>query len=143
MESLSNLLQAIAALVTSGTAVVMAWMAYQKYLKEEHIEASEDRLEVFSTSKQTTELRATENGLELHLHDIRPDRGGLQWTISPSEARKILQTDSISVDPNSRYENSGTFSIGSKRKWLYSKRLYEEPKKLQRDIQKLLEEAAK
>lgn len=139
MDTAAALIEAIAAMVTAATAVISAWVAYKTFIKEEHIEASANRLEVFSTRKQTTELRATEDGLELHLHDIRPGRGGLQWTLSKPQVKEILREDAISISPTSRYEKCGTFAIGPKRKWLYSKRLYPEEKKLHADIKRLLE----
>ncbi len=117
VESLASLMSAFANMGQLLIAGFLAWIAYRKFLKEEHIAASDDRLEVFSTDKQTTELRVTEHGLELWLHDIRPGRGGLQWTLSPVEIGKIRREGDIKVEPESKYQACGVFSIGSKKRW--------------------------
>jgi hypothetical protein len=131
--------EVISAVVTALTAVIMALVASKKYLREEHIVAHKDRKEVFHTTKQTTELRATENGLELHLHDIRPGRGGLQWTLPPSTVEKVLKHDDFSVEPPLSTNEDGHFTIGNHKRWLYSRNLYPDPAELKSEIRSLLE----
>ena len=132
-------IEVISAVVTAFTAVGMAFLAWRKYVREEHIVAHKDRKEVFHTTKQTTELRATENGLELHLHDIRPGRGGLQWTLPPSTVEKVLKHDDFSVEPPLSTNEDGHFTIGNHKRWLYSRNLYPDPAELKSEIRSLLE----
>jgi len=111
----------------------VGWYGYNKYLADEHIEPSDERLEIFSTTKQTTELRATDKGLECHIHDIRHGRGGHQWTLTKEQALNIEVTTPASS------KKAGRVSIGPRSGWLYSYKLWPEPKKLKSAIELLVE----
>ena len=136
--------------ITAITAVVMAVLAYRTYLKAPVQEAEPETAQtnkavepimreqlVFETSKQQTKLKITEMGLECHLEDSRPDHGGHQWTISKEEARQILKTSNFFINPGYK-ANTGIFSIGTRRNWLYSKKLFPEPEYLHGTIKDLL-----
>lgn len=127
-----EILSSLAAVGQLGVAAWIGWYGYKKYLSEEHIEPSEDRLEIFSTSKQTTELRVTDKGLECHLHDIRPGRGGHQWTLSKEQAKNVDVTTPATKN------NAGRISIGPRKGWLYSYKLWSEPNKLEKAIKDLV-----
>lgn len=140
--------QVITQIVTAITAVVMAILAYRAYLmtpeQEEDKEVTkliiEDKVSeilVFSTSKQKTRLKVTNQGLECHLEDIREGKGGHQWTLSKHEVQNILDQQAYSVNPGYK-ARVGTFNIGSRRGWLYSKSLFPEPDYLKGEIQQLL-----
>lgn len=146
----SDWVQVITQIVTAGTAVVMAFLAYRTYLKtpEQEPEAEKPSIEkttddkltellVFRTSKQKTRLKATSQGLECHLDDVRAGKGGHQWTLSREEAARILSTGSFSVNPGYK-ATVGTFNIGPRRNWLYSKNLFPEPDYLHGAIKQLL-----
>lgn len=126
---------AISALAAVGQLIIaafVAWYGYKKYLAEEHIEASDERIEIFSTSKQTTELRATERGLECHIHDIRPGRGGHQWTLPKNLA------DPIEITQAASRSKAGRLRVGPRTGWLYSHKLWPEPEQLKKKINELV-----
>jgi len=144
-------IQVTTQIITAGTAVIIAVLSYKTYLKpleqesESEVEkAPENEPEqikeaiVFKTSNQTTKLIITTNGLECHLIDAREGRGGHQWTITPTETRNILTRANFHINPGFKV-NTGTFTIGKRRNWLYSKRLYPEPEYLHGVIKQLLE----
>lgn len=147
-----EVINTIAQVVMAVTAVIMAYLAYKTYLKSPEQEDEPDdaslkiELEydskllsqmVFATSKQKTTLKVTEQGLECHLKDTRPNRGGLQWTIGPNEASIILQNSNFYVNPGYK-SRTGRFNIGIRRNWLYSKKLFPEPDYLKSVIKELL-----
>jgi hypothetical protein len=99
------------------------------------------QVKVFETSEQTAWLKVTEKGLEYHLDNRRPGRRSRRWTLTRTQAKEILSKHDYGV--NSRYKpRSGLFSIGFRKGWLYSKRLFPEPSLLEREIQRLLEKAS-
>lgn len=127
--------EAVSALATVGQLAVACWVGwygYKKYLQEEHVEPSDERIEIFSTSKQTTELRITERGLECHIHDIRPGRGGLQWVLSKEEASPIMVTQPAQKG------KAGRLRIGPRAGWLYSHKLWTDPAQLQQKVEELV-----
>jgi len=143
----------IAAVVVAITSVVMAALAYKTYLKgpeqepepEKEIAAADQPEEltealVFKTSKQETKLLVTPKGLECHLDDKREGKGGHQWTISKVEAQQILDLNVFYVNPGYK-ANTGTFSIGKRKNWLYSKNLYPEPEYLHGVLGQLLKKS--
>lgn len=145
-----EIVQVATQIITAGTAVTIAWLAYKNYLKAPEQESEPEseiapdsepetlkEAVVFKTSKQTTRLVVSSRGLECHLKDVRVGRGGHQWTISPMEVRNILAHGNYYVNPGYK-ANSGTFSIGKKRNWLYSKHLFPEPEYLHGLITQLL-----
>lgn len=144
-------IQALTQVIVAATAVIMAVLAYKTYLRapeqEEEPESAEDRsfdeqqllkeLVVFRTLKQTTRLRVTDGGLECHLDDIRPGRGGRQWTLSKGQVAEILRDGRISVNPGYRAA-TGVFRIGHRTNWLYSKKLFPESEYLLSSLRELL-----
>ena len=85
--------QVITQIVTALTAVVMAYLAYNTYLRAPEQEAEPEpdtasdgsadeelsEVLVFKTSKQKTWLSVTEPGLACRIDDSREGRGGPQW----------------------------------------------------------------
>jgi hypothetical protein len=132
IEALSTFM----ALIVTGFT---AYLAYEKYLKEETFTSSEDQVVVFSTKQQTTELHATPQGLELHLYDIRPGRRkGKLWSIPASDLAPIPE---ISVYPSKKKSEWGLFDIGYRRHWYYSTKLFSDEKDLQDTIVELIEKS--
>lgn len=137
------------------TAVAMAFLAYQTYLKAPEQEAepepepaSDEAAEeelyevlVFKTSKQKTWLRVTEQGLACRIDDTREGKGGPQWVLPKEEARAILDSRAFHVNPGYKIK-TGTFTLGPRRNWLYTKSLFPEPDYLESVIKKLLENAS-
>ena len=133
------------------TAVVMAVLGYKTYLQpaeqsteKEADEAVDDAAEtdlkeilVFKTSKQQTWLSVTERGLHCRIDDTRENRGGSQWVLTKLQAAEILKSNTYHV--NSGYKvKTGTFTLGPKRNWLYSKILFPEPDYLHGVLKQLL-----
>lgn len=112
----------------------VAWYGYKKYLSEETIEPSDERIQIFVTSKQTTELRVTDSGLECHIFDIRNGRGGHQWTQSKA------QCTNVKVTSNATSSKAGRVTIGDRKQWLYSHKLWQNPADLENAIMKLVEQ---
>lgn len=146
-------IQVITQIVTAFTAVVMAVLAYRTYLRapeQEETEpenASDNQAEdilrevlVFRTSKQKTWLAVTEQGLACRIDDTRPGKGGHQWTLSKAGAKAILDSGAYHVNPGYK-ARTGTFTIGPRRNWLYTKSLFPEPDYLDTVVKKLLENA--
>jgi hypothetical protein len=150
-----EIVQVSSNIATTGIAAFGAWVAYQALLRTpvqepepEKAEVSEaeatvpSEITVFQTSEQTTLLKVTDKGLECHLDDRRPGkRGGHQWTITKVQARAILLDRDYRVYPGYSLR-SGLFSIGARRNWLYSKKLYPEASLLEMDLQRLLGKAS-
>ena len=132
-NSIWTIISSLSALGSFGVAALVGWHGYQKYLAEEHIEPSDDRLELFSTKKQTTELRVENNQIRCYLHDIRDNRGGLQWSLSKQ------QIDEIKVTSEAESGGSGRIKIGPRTGWRYSYKLWSDPKELESEIQKLVD----
>ncbi len=126
----------LASLATFGQFLVACWVGwygYRKYLSDENIEASDERIEIFSTAKQSTELRVSDRGLECHIHDIRDGRGGHQWTLTKDQATPVqVTTDATS-------SKSGKVRIGPRHGWLYSHKLWPDPKVLEQRINELID----
>lgn len=138
--------------ITAATAVVMAYFAYQTYLKspeqetEDEPENADDKeasehlneILVFKTSKQKTWLSVSPQGLECRIDDSRDGKGGHQWTISKTKAKEILDSQSYHV--NAGYKvNTGTFTLGHRKNWLYTKSLFPEAEYLHGVLRQLLE----
>ncbi|HZH69936.1 MAG TPA: hypothetical protein VFD80_05765 [Flavobacteriaceae bacterium] len=126
----------------------MAVQAYQTYLKTPIQEESKDKLDtepvsadnemiVFEISKQRTRLTLRGNKIECYLLDKKTNQQTLQWPIDKTTANEILKTSNIYVNPSYK-PKTGTFSIGKKRNWLYSKNLYPEPDYLKGEIRAIL-----
>ena len=151
--SITDWISAISSALATLVAAVAAYFAYKQYLQPpaqepepdealaKAAEAEQAEVVVFRTKKQKTYFKITERGLECHLEDDRPDKGGHQWTLSTSQTREILATNDYSVNPGFK-ARSGTFSLGLRRNWLYSKALYPEPDYLHGTLQDLLTRAS-
>lgn len=92
-------------------------------------------LVIFETTKQTTILKATEKGLECHLDDLRPGRSGRKWRLAPDQVKDIIEKpeSQIVITPDYR-EYTGLVTIGPRKNWLYSRRLFETPDELRKEI---------
>ena len=141
--TLPEWVQMLTQIATTVTAIMVARYAYLQYLKTEKqkpqqkaeierdpaIEKSNVKkifsvkLVVFQTRKQKTSLIADENGLSCFLEDPNLDNSGIQWSIEPDEANEILQNNQIVVHAGYK-PNTGTFNIGRRKNWLYSKKLF-------------------
>jgi hypothetical protein len=129
-------LSTFATLIVTGFA---AYLAYQKFLKDETFTASENQVIVFSTNQQTTELVATPEGLELYLYDTRPNRRkGRQWIIPVD---KLTPPPVISVYSSRKKNEWGMFDIGDHSQWYYSKKLFPTEKDLHDTIKSLIDKS--
>ena len=98
---------------------------------------------VFKTSNQTTRLKVTTKGLECYLEDSRPGkRSGHQWTLTKDQSKEILSSRDYRIYPGYKLY-SGVFSIGPRKNWLYSKKLFPEPSLLELELERLLKNASK
>lgn len=144
----------ITQIVTAATTVVMAILAYRTYLRAPEqeetepenasVNQAEDSLReilLFRTSKQKTWLAVTEQGLSCRIDDTRQGKGGPQWVLSKVEAKAILESGAYHVNPGYKVR-IGTFTIGPRRNWLYTKALFPEPDYLVTVLKKLLENAS-
>lgn len=150
-----EIVQVVTGILTTLIAAIGVCVAYKTLLRtpvqepepdkaqaKEHEATVPSEVKVFETSKQTTLLRVTENGLECYLDDRRRGkRSGHQWTLTKSQTKEVLSNHDYEVYPGYRL-HSGLFSIGPRRNWLYSKKLYPEPDLLKFDIRRLLETAS-
>jgi len=151
----TNWVQVITQIVTAVTAVVMAFLGYKTYLQppeqssenepEEAVNAeAEEKLKsilVFKTSKQQTWLSISDQGLSCHIDDTREGKGGPQWTLIKTQAAEILNTNTYHVNPGYKVK-TGTFTLGPRRNWLYSKVLFPEPDYLHGVLKQLLSNAS-
>ncbi|MEW8557990.1 MAG: hypothetical protein AB2588_08380 [Candidatus Thiodiazotropha sp.] len=146
-----NVIYQIATTIIAGFG---AWVAYQTLIRTpvqesepESAEISEldvnapSEVRVFKTSKQSTWLKVTEKGLECHLKDNRTGKGGHQWTLSREQSKKILSVRDYRIYPGYKLY-SGVFSIGPRKNWLYSKKLFPEPSLLELELERLLRNAS-
>ena len=100
--------------------------------------SSPSELLVFKTKNQQTLLRTTSNGLECYLEDIRTNRREHKWTVSSAQAASILRSGEVSIQENYT-KNSGLFTIGPRKNWMYSKRLFPQPTSLRDALKKQLQ----
>ena len=142
-------------IVTAVTAVVMAVLAYQTYLRSPEQETESEPQQandedaaielketlVFKTSKQKTWLTVTEQGLSCRIDDVREGKGGPQWVIPKQQAKSILEARAYHVNPGYKVR-TGTFTLGQRRNWLYTKSLFPEPDYLESVLKTLLENAS-
>lgn len=139
--SVAEWVSALSTVAATIIAAIVARRGYKEYLEPLEQENDPDaatveappsgpaELLVFKTSKQKTFLIAKGKRIECHLDDIRPNRGGHQWTLSGDEITRILKAGDYAVNPGYR-ARTGMFSIGSHKNWLYSKQLFPEPEYL-------------
>lgn len=132
-------------------AGLAAWFAYKQYLQppvqendpSEAIDVAaspiSSELLVFKTSKQKTFLKIGSNGLECRLEDTRPGKGGPQWSLNKQEVDRILEFKDFSVVPGYK-ARTGLFTLGARKNWLYSKKLFPEPEFLRGALKDLMEQ---
>ena len=120
--------QVVTQIVVACTAVIMAYSAYQTYLRapeqdtEPEPESPSDKeanntlkeILVFKTSKQKTYLSVTEQGLACRIEDTREGRGGPQWVLSKPQVQVILESNAFFVNPGYKV-STGTFSLGPRK----------------------------
>jgi hypothetical protein len=147
-----ELIDVTSKIAQTGIAGFAAWLAWQTFVREDAQESDvvEDitpiaaeipDLIIFQTSKQTTTLKKTENGIECHLDDTRPGkRQGRRWTLTPAMINRILSDGDIYVDPGLKIR-TGRVSIGTHTNWLYSKNLFPEASSLHHKVVELLRSA--
>ena len=153
-ESFVDAVQVTTQMLVAGTAVVTAWLAWRTYFRQPEQSQEEEpesaqassggrlrQLVVFKTPHQTTTLRVVDNGLECHLDDVREGKGGHQWTLTRAQGAEFLRLEQFKVTPGSKVA-VGTFSIGPRRDWLYSKRLFPNPDYLHGSLKELLQNAS-
>lgn len=152
-ESITSIVTQV---ITAGTAVIMAYLGWRTYLKtpeqEPEIEPEDPNdkradeqikeILVFKTSKQKTILNVSRQGLECRIEDTREGKGGPQWVLTKEQAQSILNSKSFHVNPGYKV-NTGTFTLGPRRNWLYTKSLFPDPDYLKGILKKLLERASK
>ena len=150
-----EIVDVVSAIATTAIAGFGAWVAYQTLLRTppqepepEDAEVSEteiavpSRAVVFKTSNQTTRLNVTDKGLECYLEDSRSGkRSGHQWTLTKEQAKEILSSRDYRIYPGYKLY-SGVFSIGPRKNWLYSKKLFPEPSLLELELERLLRNAS-
>jgi len=149
-----DLIQASTQIITTVVACIMAYLAWKTYLREpsqesEPVEKEEIRfiseklteLIVFDTKKQRTTLKATDEGLSCYLRNKKEEKDELQWSMSNDEARHYYSRNNFHAYPGYK-ANTGTFSIGPRRNWLYSKSLFPEAVYLEDEIKLILQSAA-
>ncbi len=127
--------------IVAGSGIAFIWR--EKNLSSNSRSANDSlRLIFFSSEVQTTELRGTKDGLEVYLSDLRPGKdSGIQGdAISLDRLQRILREGDVKV-----YTDDGTpvLDIGPKKHWLYSKTLFGDPKRLQKEIYALIERTIK
>lgn len=150
-----DIVSVVSQIAMTAIAGFGAWVAYQTLLRtpvqepepeEPEVPATAvlepKNVKVFDTSNQKTWLKVTVMGLECHLEDARPGkRSGLQWQFTKEQAKEILSARDFRAYPGYKLY-SGVFTIGPRRNWLYSKRLYPEPTLLESEIERLLKVAS-
>jgi hypothetical protein len=110
-------------IITAVTAVVMAILAYKTYLQPpEQISGDEP------------------TGLHCYINDTRENKGGPQWTIPKAEIGNILAFNQFTVNPSVKVK-TGTFNIGQKKNWFYTKSYFPEPEFLHGVLHHLLKNA--
>jgi hypothetical protein len=151
--SITDWIGALSAAAGTAVAGVMAYLAYRQYLQPPEQEALPDvpvdaaaepaaaEKVVFSTSKQETRLAITDDGLECHLRNFQRNTDKLQWRLSKELCGRILNGNSYFADPGYK-ARTGTFTLGDRRNWLYSKSLFPEPQYLHGELRDLLERAS-
>jgi hypothetical protein len=134
-SSITDWISALSAFAATLIAGVTAYLAYEQYLKPLAQEAEPDvaidesastlksNLVVFETSKQRTELKIGQHGLECWLQDKRTKTHKHQWSLDKSEIQRIIEEKDFAVTPGYKAQ-TGLFRLGERRNWLYSKNYF-------------------
>ena len=154
LSDFASWVQIVTQISATLIAGIMAFLAWKTYLKEPYQEPEPPKpddaeatkepqksLVVFDTKKQRTTLRATHLGLECHLLDKKKGQSEHRWTIGKPEFNQILKDGKISVNPGYK-ANVGLFNLGSKRGWLYSKKLFPEAIYLEDELKEIIKVTA-
>jgi hypothetical protein len=138
--------------IIASTAVASAYIAWREFIKTPKQESekekgdkyitSKDEIIVFETSSQRTTILMKFEKLECYLFDKKKNSNELQWEINKEQAEQILNNNEISVYPSYR-PNTGTFTVGQKKNWLYSKKLFPNPDYLREELKNLLQKIRK
>jgi hypothetical protein len=151
--SITDWISAVSSIIATLIAGIAAYYAYKQYLQppvqqpdpkagqDNEAEAAPTSVPVFKTAKQETSLKITSEGLECHLADKRSGKSERQWFLGKVQLATILAANDYSVSPGVK-ARSGTFSIGPRRNWLYSKSLFPEPDYLHGTLSDLLKRAS-
>ena len=94
-------------------------------------------IDVINNNEQRARLYISPKGLEYQLTNRKNHEEDDQWVISKSLATKIIRNKTISVKRADK-SGMGLFSIGPRRDWVYSARLFPEPDTLYKKIEDLL-----
>ena len=138
INSISEAITALGSLITAFTAVLAGYIAWKKFVKEDAKTATPNILSIFEWEKQSAELRATKEGLEYYLYDVRPNRDkGNLWTL-PIDRLKDAR-ENINVSHSTRYPEWGLFSIGEKTDWYYSRKLFKSEEAFKNEIKDLID----
>lgn len=92
-----------------------------------------DRLVVFGANNQTTELRANAEGIEFWVEGENDRR----WKLSVEELKHILEAGEIKVYSSDR-PGWGTFDLGQRKGWYYSKKLFSTADELEQALRNLI-----
>ncbi len=151
--SITDWIGAASSVAATLIAAVTAYLAYKQYLQPPKQEADPDTPQdvtaaepspdtlVFRTSRQETRLTVSAAGLECHLLNKESGQEKHQWTLDPAMCTQILDSGNYTV--NAGYKaRSGTFSLGPRRNWLYSKALFPESDYLHGALTDLLKRAS-
>jgi hypothetical protein len=151
-QCLLDIVDIIAKVAQTAIAGFALWLAWKTFLKEEEQDTTDTEsvsqpqgevadLKIFESSKQTTWLKKTSNGIECHIDERRKGKvGGHKWTLSSQQIKTILETGDIYVNPGYKIR-TGLVSIGTRANWLYSKKLFPEPAGLHHKVIELLKAA--
>jgi len=125
------------------TAIIMSRLAFLTYSKTPiqkevgYHEAtpvdSKSETIVFDTPKQRTKLTIEDNSIICYLLDKKNEENRLQWKIEKEEASKIVNNRNIYINPSYK-PNTGTFFLGIRKNWLYSKNLFPNPEYLRQEL---------
>lgn len=115
-------------LVTVSVSILIGgFWAIWVYCKETK---ERERLVVFRSERQRTELLATEDGLVFYLSDIQPnEKAGSTYLLTFEDLRNVLKHDRIYIKKTND-PHKGLFTMGPRFEWLYSKLDYPESLKL-------------
>lgn len=89
---------------------------------------------IFQTSTQRTWLVVNFKGLYCILDDINKHLTNVKWFINKSELNNI----NVSVNNKSKYKNCGLLTIGKYKNWLFSKKLFTDESKIEKEVKHLI-----
>ena len=147
-----DIVDLIAKVAQTAIAGVGLWLAWRTFLKEEVQDTTGTEsvqqpkgevagLKIFETSEQTTWLKKIASGIECYIEERRAGKtSGHKWTLTPQQAKTILETGDIYVNPGYKIR-TGLLSMGNHTNWLYSKKFFPEPASLHHKVIEMLKAA--